>query len=281
MQTTAIPSPTRLRAQRLRTFLVAAVAVSALATAFVGNAFAANLVESSTSGLLAIYGTPGSNAAELPVGGGLARNFGFGQNMLFQAGNGVGTAVAITLNNTAKTKEETGDATIGATLTANKTGANNPLGLAIQFADFQDSTLSWYSDTYDRPWLVNVCSPAEGTKCKTDPLFNTPLGSVKIEDVSFDLGPGTVIQGTIWGKWVNGSAKVAPCITLEAGPPENAGANQTLIVTQVSKTLEEAGIKVGTKSQTIQGKFCLISANNAWYKVGTSSSEPALTITNE
>jgi hypothetical protein len=265
----------------IRSILLAALAVCGLAAAFVSQASAATIEDEATP-LLAIYGNPGSNGAAIPVGGGLGRNYGFGKNMLFQAGNGLGTALSIVLavGETEVAKSEAKETYLGGTLMSNKTGENNPLSFTIQFVDFQDNSITAegkttkvasYSDTSDRPWITEICSPAALIeKCKTDAQFTEPIkkGGVKIEDVSFNIGPGTVVQGTAWGEWINGAAKVAPCIKLTtpaAGVP-------TLVETQ--------GAAVGAKAKTVTGEACLISANNDWYKVGTELQEPAITIAN-
>lgn len=266
----------------MRSMLVAALVVCPLIALTVGQASAATLKESGGSAFLAVYGNPGANGATGPVGGGLARNFGFAENLLFQACSActiaVGEDVSLTIGGTAN---EVQDTEVGASLTSNKTGEGNPLSAAIQFIDFQDGTLAGYTDTYDRPSIMLVCSTkSEKGKCKTDPSFNTPAGSVKIEDVSIALGAPekiTVLQGTVWGKWENGEAKKAPCIKLEL-PPEGAASDQTLIQTEAT-----GGIgAVGDKITALKGKVCLVSANNSFYKIsGTVSSEPAIEIANE
>jgi len=246
--------------------LLAAVAVAAL-VATGGSASAATLKEHAAEAFIAIYGNPGVNGATSPVGGGQGRNFGFGANLLFQAGGGVGEALALVLPG--PIEEKAGESFIGGTLMSNKTGANNPLSFGIEFVDFQEGTLAGYSDTWDRPWISEICSPGSAT-CRTDPLFATPGGSIKIEDVTIALGkPGagemTVVQGTVWGIWENSpKAGEPPCIKLSEKPPAGAGANQNLIVTQVSTALEGAGIKVGTAVEKFKGRACLTSANNYW-----------------
>jgi hypothetical protein len=263
---------------------LAALAVCVFGALAVGQASAALMGSTENSPFLAVYGSPGSNGAALPVGGGLGRNFGFGENMLFQACEGcspaVGKNLKITLKNATKTVAETKDAFIGGALLSNKTGANNPLSFGIEFADFQFNTVAGaadpsYTDTWDRPWIAEICSPAsEVGKCKSDPQkeFNTPAGSVKIEDVAFNLGPGVVVQGTVWGIWKDGTATACPTIEL-TNPPAGAAADQTLIETQ--------GTEVGTPTEKVEGTVCLVSANNDRYIVGGTSKIPAITIKNE
>jgi hypothetical protein len=264
--------------------LLAALAACAFGALVAGSAAGATLKEhGATEGFLAIYGKPGSNGATtIPVGGGLGRNFGFGENMLFRAcetcvaavgGPPVGKTLSITLNNAAKTKEEAKDSFIGGTLMSNTTGADKPLSFAVQFTDFQNGTLAGYSDTSDRPWIGEVCPPAS-TTCKTDPSFTGPAGGVKIEDVSFNLNPGTVVQGTVWGKWINSPAAGSPpCIKLESRPTGST-ASQNLIVTQ--SALEGIGVVVGNAAETVAGEVCLISANNNWYKIKSGEEKTPL-----
>jgi hypothetical protein len=58
-------------------------------------------IEAPPKPFVAIYGSPAAtteNAVkEMAIGGGLGRNFGFGENMLFKAGDGVGEPILITL----------------------------------------------------------------------------------------------------------------------------------------------------------------------------------------
>ena len=263
-----------------RIALASVLAVCALGALTVGQASGA-LMKAGASNLLAIYGFPAvQNEVERPVGGGLGRNFGLGENMVFQAGNGVGTVLKITLLGKVAEAQET---IISGTLMSNRTGEGNAQSLTIQNVDFQDSTIggenvSTYSDTSDRPWISEICALNEGKKeCRIDPLLTEVAAAgrtVKIEDASFVLKNAVignvVVQGTVWGKWVNGAAKVAPCITLEV-PPAGAGANQTLTATQGSAF---------AYITAISGQACLIAANNDWYTVGAKS-EPAITIKNE
>ena len=250
----------------IRSLLLGGLAVCAFAMLTVGQASAATLKENGGGAFLAIYGSPSlSEVAGKAIGSGLGRNFGFGENLLFQACTKCTTPVGTNLNIELEggVVAEAGDSNMEGTLTSNKTGANVPLGLTIQFVDLQKSTLAGvvtpsYSDTNDRPWITEICAPASVT-CKTDPLFTGPAGGVKIEDVSVDLG-GTVVQGTLWGIWENGTAVAPPCIKLEK-PPAGAGANQNLIVTQSSV------VAVGTKVIKYSGKACLISANNNYWKL--------------
>jgi hypothetical protein len=263
----------------IRSVLLAALAACAFGVLTVGSASAATMEDEATA-MLAIYGNPGSNGAAIPVGGGLGRNFGFGKNMLFQACEGCTTAIGknlkITLENATKTVSEAKDSYIGGTLMSNKTGANNPLSFTIDFADFQFNTVAGsavpsYADTTDREWIAELCSPAS-TTCKTEPSFTGPAGEVQISDVSFDLGPGVVVQGTVWGVWKNSpKAGEPPCIKLN-NPPTGAPATSTLYETQ--------GTEVGVKVEKTEGEACLISANNDWYIVGGTSKTPAITLAN-
>jgi hypothetical protein len=277
----------------IRSVLLAALAVCAFG-ALAGQASAALLGQPGNTAFYAIYGFPGASsdkpAAETAIGGGLGRNFGFGENMLFQAGNGVGTKLSITLASgiVARARESY----IGGTLMSNKTGKNNPLSFAIQFVDFQDNAvltptetkIQSLADTYDRPWISEICSPEAGTACKVDPrIVNNANGEVKIENVSFDIGPstatstGTVVQGTVWGKWKNGEAKKCPGISINL--PIAAVEADTLYVTQAT-----AGVStVGEKITAISGEACLISANNDWYSIAEAPAEkeePAITLKN-
>jgi hypothetical protein len=242
--------------------LLAALAACAFGALTVGQASGAVLkIKGSATGFLAIYGSPSISAAQ-PIGGGLARNFGFGENMLFRANTtSPAEPTEITLSGVVAKSEE---AYFGGTLQSNKTGANNPVGVTIQFSDFQKNTVGGaaapaYSDTSDRPWTATLCSPEAGTTCKADPLVTSAAGEFKIENVSFDIGPGTVVQGTIWGKVVNGSATAPLCLSLNL-PPATAAADQTLVVTQSST------FAVGTKITAIKGKACMVSANNDYYE---------------
>lgn len=236
-----------------------------LAALGVGQASAATLITGATA-FQAIYGSP---PAATPAGFGLARNFGFGANMLFRASTGkVGENVRMGFKGFVFT---TGDLYIGATLMSNKTPEGTPLGATIQFADFQNviqtfegkkEPIQKFSDTNDRPWLTNICAP-NLSKCQVDPLFAGER-SVKIESVSINLGPGFVTQGTVWGKWENGTSGTPPCIVFEL-PPVAAAADQTLIVTQTFGAYPP----VGTKLTELVGRACLISANNYYFEGST------------
>jgi hypothetical protein len=218
-------------------------------------------IKGSATGLLAIYGSPAVSTAQ-PIGGGLARNFGFGEDMLFKATNSVpAEGMEITLGGVVNRSEE---AYFGGTLQSNKTGANNPVGFTIEFSDLARATIggqltALYSDTSDRPWTGTICSPEAGTTCKVDPLVTAAPGEVKFENVALNYGPGTVIQGTMWGKWVNGSATTPPCFSFNL-PPSSAAADETLAVTQ--STI----FPLGTKITAIRGKACLVGANNDYYE---------------
>jgi hypothetical protein len=260
-----------------RSILLAALAVCGLAAATASQASAANMKENGAAeGFLAIYGSPGTNGTTVPVGGGLGRNFGFSENLLFRAstGAGVGTNLSITIAGVMLTAK---DSFLGATLMSNKTGVDAPLSFTTQFADFQFSeavglgAMPTYADTFDRTWIGEICSAkALKGKCKVDPRAGTENnqgaepGEVKIEDVSFDVvigGATNVIQGTVWGKWIDGAAGTAPCIELHLPPSALAAlTSQTLVGTQGATVL-------GKAITAISGKACLISANNNWYKI--------------
>lgn len=124
--------------------LVIGLALLSLELGVAGPASGALIGQPANSPFQAIYGSPGTNKLAIPVGGGLGRNFGFGENMLFEASTEkkIGKNFEITLGEKEKEKEKSTseDVYIGGTLQSNKTGENNPLGFAIQFADFQDST---------------------------------------------------------------------------------------------------------------------------------------------
>jgi hypothetical protein len=259
--------PYKIRTISLSTLAVVCV----LAVSLVGQASAAKL-ENTTTALLAVYGSPGASGTTLPVGGGLARNFGFGENMLFQAtATAPGEQIEFTLGGVVFGVQNT---YLGATLKSNSTGANNPLGLSFQFVNLGHVTIGGtatavYTDTSDGAWTTDLCPPAS-TTCKTDPNFTGPAGEVQINDATFDVGPGTVVQGPIFGVWSNGTTTTPSCIKLNL-PPTGAAADQTLTVTSSSI------FPVGTKITAIKGKACLISANNDYYPGST----PALTIANE
>jgi hypothetical protein len=267
----------------IRSILLAALAVCAFAALTVGQASAARIAdEPGEVSLLAIYGYPGASttspAVEKAIGGGLGRNFGFGKNMLFRANH---TVLPLTENIAIKiggAEAEAKDSDIGGTLMSNNTGINNPLSFAIQFVDFQNSSVvgfgavGSYSDTFDRPWISEICSSEAGTVCKVDPRIpGNPLGEVKIENVSVDLGPGFVVQGTVWGLWINGKAGEAPCIKLNL--PKAVVATDTLYVTQTAPGFPA----VGAVLETIKGEACLISANNDWYE----GKQPEIKINNK
>ncbi|HWY90391.1 MAG TPA: hypothetical protein VNY31_06935 [Solirubrobacteraceae bacterium] len=242
--------------------LLAAVAACAFGALTVGSASGA-LMKAGTSNLLAIYGNPGANGAEIPVGGGLGRNFGFGENMLFEASSITTPAIGKNLKiKLAGKTAEARESFVGGTLLSNKTGEGNALSFAVQFADFQDNVVTEaltpsYADTYDRPWIAEICPLNEGKKeCRIDPSLTEVAAAgrtVKIEDVSFDLS-GTVVQGTVWGKWKPGKPS---CIALE-NKPAGAGADQTLIGTQPAAV-------VGLAIEAIEGEPCMESANNDVY----------------
>jgi hypothetical protein len=274
--------------------LCAALAVFAFGTMTVGSASGANMkIKGNSPGFLAVYGFPAAqNEAERPVGDGLGRNFGFGQNMLFQAGGGgnqhspIGVAPFFEINSAVGViKSESCDAFVGGTLMSNRTGKDNPLSFSIQFADFQctkagllgkEVLTQTYADTQDQHWITEICSPEAGATCKPDAVIpGNAEGQVKIEHVALDLGPGLTLQGVAWGTWENGKP---PCIKLK-NPPAAAvekEPDQTLIVTR-SVTGAPA---VGEKVKEVKGTFCLISANNDWYQQ-SEKTEPTIEIANE
>jgi len=272
----------------IRRVLLAALAACAFGTLAVGSASAAT-IEDEAVAMLAVYGNPGVNGANVPVGGGLGRNFGFGKNMLFQACEGCTHVPAIGKNFKIELPGpqvwEVKDWHIGGRLLSNKTGVNNPLSFKIEFVDFQDSFVNGtgtplYADTSDRPWITEICSPAAvGEACKTDAQYkqgNKP-GGVKIESVSFALstaGGPVVMQGTVWALWKNGpEVGKPPCIGLETP----AAGEPTLAVTQTFA----GGPALGALAAKVQGEVCLISANNDWYNVKVGEvKEPAVTIAN-
>lgn len=248
----------------IRSILLAALAVCGLVAAMAVQASAATLEDTTAkSALLAVYGSPASNGTEVPVGGGLGRNFGFGANMLFEANTTakVGENLDITLGGAVL---EAGETFLGGTVLSNKTGESevekvkheNPISFAIQFADFQESTVAGtsapnYSDTEDRPWITEICGSS--ATCKVDARKGGEGAHlVEIQDVSFNIGPGTVIQGTAWGTWENGTSTTPPCIKLKAPPTE----------LKVDNLVETQGTAIGDEATAFSGKACLISANN-------------------
>ena len=269
--------------------LVSLLAACGLAAGMASQASAANLKEvgvSEPTGFQAIYGTPGTNGATVPVGGGLGRNFGFGASVLFEACTNCATPVGKNLSVTFATNvAQASESFLGGTLMSNKTGANNPLGLTIHFVDLQDWTLGGsatptYTDTADRPWIAGICSPsASESACKTDAQFTEPIkkGGVKIENVSLDFttaGGSVIYQGTLWGVWENGTTTHPPCIQLE----KPAAGNPTLAVTQTYA----GGPTLGALAEAVKGQLCAISINNNYYKVRTSEEKtPAIEIANE
>jgi len=244
--------------------------------------------KTTASALLAIYGNPPERgAAGEPIGSGWGRNFGFGENMLFEACNTVTTGVCARKVGTNLDLQvggvlfEAGDTYLGGTLMSNKTPPIEwkklkhpaPLSFAIQFVDFQDSVaggaaMPAYADTFDRPWIMEMCGEEliETRACVLDPRGEGVVGShlVEIQDVSFNVGPGIVVQGTAWGVWTNGTKTTPPCIELTKPP---AGfALDTLYETQ--------GSDIGGAAEAFSGKACLISANNDYY--GTHEDEIVL-----
>jgi hypothetical protein len=257
-------------------------------TALPGQPSAATIKSTANPAFLAIYGYPGASANSLtnrssvPVGGGLGRNLGFGENMVFRSKTKGSPNPFIEFED--GIVSEFRDTYLGGTLMSNKTGKNNPLSFTVQFADFQNSVIGTggatpsFADTSDRSWIAEICpTEANAPECQVDPLFKVSgIGegrSVRIEDVSIDLGPGVaVLQGTAWGRWEDGAAKVPPCIKLET-PPKAVGGSENLFVTQAA-----AGFfKVGEKIKRVAGRICLVSANNDWYE----GEEPEIKITNE
>jgi hypothetical protein len=276
--------------RRNMTALVASLALVAVGVVSVGSASAALLGTATNSPFLAIYGTPAANgtAAATPLGGGLGRNFGFGENMLFTANATAPRAVlSITLETSPTTTATAAEADIGGTLMSNKTGVNTPLSFSIQFVDLQNSKIGatsvpTYADTSDRPWITEICSPeAAAHTCRPDPQAGVAAanegsnpGEVVVQDVSLDLTnvPGVagpvIVQGTVWGTW---EGTKPPCIKLHLPPASPAGVhNETLFVTQPAAL-------IGTRVNAISGTACLASANNDWF----SGNEPAVTLKNE
>jgi len=274
----------------IRSVLLAALAACAFGALTVGSASAATMekiVGTVHTDFLAIYGNPGTNGATVPVGGGLGRNFGFGENMLFRACATCSPVVGANLKVefAGPVVAEAKDSFVGGRLMSNQTGSNNPLSFKIEFVDFQNSAIAGvgavpsYADTSDRPWIAEICPPGTvGENCKTDAQFTqgNKAAGVKIEDAAFDLNIATgpvVVQGTVWGTWENGIAGRAPCITLE----KPAAGNPTLAVTQTST----GGPAVGALATGVGGKACLISANNDWYNIKTGEKEePEIIIKN-
>lgn len=247
----------------IRSVFVAAMAACAFGALTVGQASAATMEEAANP-MQAIYGNP---PAATPAGYGLARNFGFGTNLLFEANSTLPRKViSMEVGGLVATSQV---AEFGGTLQSGKTGANNPLGLTLQFVDLQNTSISGgvgatqsFADTSDRPLITTICSPAAAAgACRTDPLFAGPVGGVKIEDVSVNLGPGFVVQGTVWGVWTDGTATTPPCIELTPRPAAST-ASQTLTVTQTPGAPFPA---VGVSIAAISGKACLNSANNYYY----------------
>jgi hypothetical protein len=277
----------------IRSVLLAALAVCAFAALTVSQASAATIKNVKTgSFLLAIYGYPGEStnkpATETAIGGGLGRNFGFGENMLFRASTTGKPGANLAVKIGGVTLEAT-DSYVGGTLMSDKTGEGNALSFTIQSADFQNSSAVGvglapaFTDTSDRPWITEICPLNEGKKeCRIDPFFTEAQQegrTVKIDDVSFNVfiaGAANVIQGTVWGKWEQGKEKVPPCIKLEspAKAVTEKSPDETLIGTQGTAVF-------GKSIEEIKGQACLISANNDWYTVGTVKEEPEIVIKNE
>ena len=240
----------------IRSALMAALAVCAFAALSVAQASAATLEKGAGAGFQAIYGFP-PGSATAPIGGGLGLNFGTGENMLFQADH----AVLATEENFHITLAgevlEVGDIYISGTLMSNTTGANNPLSFSIQFVDFQEGKVGanlvpWYTDTSDRPWITEICG--ESATCKVDARqVGGKAFEVKIEDATFNMGPGIVFQGTLWGEWINGTTTTPACIKLTKAPT---------VALEFDELVETKGAIVGVKPAVIGGKACLVSANN-------------------
>lgn len=255
----------------IRSILLAALAACALAATTAVQASAA-VVEAGTTAVLAIYGNPGNNGAAVPVGGGLGRNFGFGTNMLFQADHNVLALEEDFHFNISGEIIEVGDTYIGGTLMSNTTGSStigtetveNPVSFTIQFVDFQEgkvgaSLVPWFTDTSDRPWITEICG--ELANCKVDGRqVGGQAFEVKIEDVAFSVGPGVVVQGTVWGEWSNGTAAKPPCIKFTKAPTA---------ALEFDELVETQGPAVGAKPNTIGGTACLVSANNYFPPVTT------------
>jgi hypothetical protein len=269
--------------------LCAALAVFAFGTMTVEQASGATMKITGRSfkeGFLAIYGFPSAAVpkAEEPVGGGLGLNFGFGQNMLFKAGGGYNPSEPLSFTlKTSGLETKACDSWIGGTLMSNHTGKNAPLSFGIEFADFQCSKANTgalpqsYADTQDQKWISEICAPG-AKECRPEPLHEVSgleEATVKIEHVAFDLGPGIVVQGAVWGKWENGAAGKPPCIKLQ-NMPAAAPQDQNLMVSESNN----AGVKVGEVASVVSGKACLFSANNDWV-TQSEKTEPAIEIANE
>ena len=248
------------------TALLASLAVVICSVGAATQASAATLEDTTAkSVLLAVYGNP---PATVPVGGGLGRNFGFGENLLFEACETCTTPIGKNLGIKIGTEAlEAKQTFVGTTLLSNTTGESeiektkveNPVSLAVEFIDFQDaSPAAAFADTYDRPSIAEIC----GSKatCRVDPrAASAGARKVKIENISFDVGPGIVVQGTIWGVWANGNTATGPCIELTA--PVIAA--DTLYETQ--------GPAVGAIAENIKGDACVISANNNWFTINETT----------
>ncbi len=226
--------------------------------------------------LLAVYGSPGSNGAEVPVGGGLGRSVGLGANLLFEACEKCTTVsgknLSITLGGVAL---EWADVVLGVTLLSDKTSPTSPVSLGVEFVDFQQGAIAkepvpTYSDTWDRPWTGVVCG--EEAICKVDVRKGGEASRLcKLEDVGFNIGPGTVIQGTLWCKWINGAAEKAPCIELTE-PPASAE-------TKFDALYETRGSSVGARVEQLKGVACVVSAQNNYYSVtATELKHDAITL---
>jgi len=246
--------------------LAVAAAMFGVATPSASATVVTNVTE--TKNLLAIYGNPANNGEVVPVGGGLGRNFGFGENILFCASTthckssenlsiNLGGAVLLA-----------GETWIGGTLMSNKTPNvtikevvhQSPVSFAIQFVDFQENKVNTasapaYADTFDRPWITEICG--KEASCNVDAREGgAGAHLVEIQDVSFSVNAPTepiVVQGTVWGEWVNSTKLGEPsCIKLRE-PPEKL---------KVDTLVETQGPAVGTLAKEPTGKACIVSANN-------------------
>src|SRR5580704_11310582 len=175
--------------------LVASLALVALGLLSVGSASASTMEnKTAASALLAMYGSPEVNLEAVPGGGGLGRNFGAGENMLFQGDTAakVGKNLGLSVGGVAL---EAGDTYLGMTLMSNKTPETSPVGALAEFVDFQESKANGalvptYTDTADRGWVLSICGKA--ATCKVDARAGgAGAHLVKLEDVTFAVGkPG-------------------------------------------------------------------------------------------
>jgi len=266
-----------------RGILLAALAAAAFA-ALAGQAAAATM-KTATNQFLAVYGSPPPTA---PLGGGVGMNFGFGETMAFDASQLSGEPLLFTIAKGKETelKLRPDETLIDGTLLSNKTGKNVPLSFGIQFVDFQKNKVTSkllgvtevafpaYADTWDRPWITEICPKGTIAACRTEAQFTSFYeGEVHIEAASMLIGllpsSGMTVQGDLWGEWLDGSP---PCIRFQPTPLGSPGLF-------VSKSPGPgAGFPaVGERVDLEKGKACLVSANNDFH-VGNT---PEIKIANE